>query len=293
MSTSGFKYLRPEDIQKLSSFEFAPKMVVEGYFSGRHRSLTQGISTEFRDYRPYSQGDDPRLVDWRVYARTDRHYLKTYNQETSMNCYIFLDSSASMGFSDGKGPTKLEYASFFAAALSFLVVRSNNLVSLLTFDEKMRFFLPPGSTTSHLHTILHQLEDNPPGGKTSLSEALRRAHPLLQRKGTLIVLSDFFDDSAAIFSALSPYLHRGFRVHLFQVLTPPEMDFNYQGFHAFQDMETHQKVRLHADALRDRYQQAMGEHIQNLRVLSIRRQIHYLPIRTDTHFFRLFDELVA
>ena len=127
------RYLRPEDIRKLQTFEFAPKAMVEGYLAGMHRSRQRGSSIEFHEYRQYVPGDDPAAVDWRVYARTDRHYLRTYNLETSMECHIFLDSSASMGF--GAAPAKLEYASFFAAALCYLVLINHDRVSLLLFDS--------------------------------------------------------------------------------------------------------------------------------------------------------------
>lgn len=136
-----FKYLRPEDIRKLETFEFAPKAVVEGYLAGNHRSRSRGCSIEFRDYREYVHGDDPALIDWRVFARTDRYYLRTYEQETNMECHVFLDSSASMGF--GRELSKLEYGSFFAAALCYLVTRNSDRVSLQLFDDSIRHFFPP------------------------------------------------------------------------------------------------------------------------------------------------------
>ncbi len=288
--SSQFKYLRPEDIQKLSSFEFAPKAFVEGYFSGRHRSRQRGISTEFRDYREYAPGDDPRLVDWRVFARTDRHYLRTYEQETNMDCFIFLDSSASMGF--GRGLTKLEYSSFFAATLCYLVTRNTDRVSLHLFDDKVREFHPPGSTTRHLHHLMQALENNHAGEKTSLAGALRRSFPLLRQRGSLIIISDFFDDSAEIFSALGPYLHRGFRIYLFHVLTPEELQLESRGLVSFVDMETQGSVIANTDSIKAGYAAAMQDHIRSLRELAIRRQVRYSLARTDTHYFTLFDELV-
>lgn len=284
-----FKYLRPEDIRKLAGYEFAPKALVEGYLSGRHRSRARGSSIEFRDYRQYVPGDDPALIDWRVFARTDRHYLRTYEQETNMECHVFLDSSASMGF--GASVTKLEYASFFAAALCYLVVKNTDRVSLQIFDDKIRHFHPPGSTARHLHNLMHALETNYPGNRTSVGEALRRSYPLLKRKGTLVVISDFLDDPAAIFSGLSPYLHRGFRVHLFQVLAPEELELDRRGLVTFQDMETRQRVVAHVDSLRRPYRQAMGAHIGALRELAMRRGVDFMLARTDMHYFRLFDRL--
>lgn len=287
MSATAYKYLRPEDIRKLESFEFAPKALVEGYLAGAHRSRQRGSSIEFHEYRQYTPGDDRAQIDWRVYARTDRYYLRTHNLETNLECHIFLDSSASMGF--GSKITKLEYASFFAAALSYLVLSNNDRVSLQIFDDKIRHYAPPGSTGRHLQHLMHLLEDNKPGNKTSVAEALRRAYPLLKRKGTLVVISDFFDDPAAIFQALSPYLHRGFRIHLIHVLAPEEIDLEQRGLAAFVDSETRGRVVAHTGSIREAYRATMENHMRGLRQLAARKGIDYALARTDTHYFNLFD----
>lgn len=289
---SGAKYLRPEDVRKLQSFEFAPKALVEGYLHGRHRSRQRGASIEFREYRQYAPGDDLKRVDWRVFARTDRYFLRTFEQESKLECHIFLDSSASMGFARGSELTKLEYASFFAAALSYLVVVNHDRVSLQIFDDEIRQFFPPGSSQKHLHQILNALERNAPGRKTSLSTALKKAFPLLQRRGTLVVLSDFFDDPGAIFTALNPYLHRGFRIHLFHVLTPAELDLEQRGLSTFRDLENGRRLVLHPDSLRQRYREAINNHIAGLRQLAARRSVDYDLITTTTHYFQLFDHLI-
>jgi len=265
-------------------------MLVEGYLSGKHRSRARGQSIEFRDYRQYVPGDDLALVDWRVYARTDRHYLRTYEQETNMDCHIFLDSSKSMGFGDS--PSKLEYASFFVAALCYLVTHNTDRVSLQIFDEKIRRFFPPGSTSKHLQNLLHVLEENYAGQKTSVAEALTRSYPLLKRRGMLVVVSDFFDDPVAIFSALNPYLHRGFKIHLIHVLHPQELDLDDRGLTLFEDMETNERIIAHSDDLRAAYRDAIQSHIGNIRQLAVRRNVSYSVARTDTHYFNLFDQLV-
>lgn len=284
-----FKFLRPEDMRRAAAYEFAPKALVEGYFSGRHHSTDRGASTEFRDYRQYTAGDDPRRVDWRVFARTDRLCLRNYHQETSMNCYVLLDSSGSMGF--GHSPTKLEYASFFAASLCYLVMRGKDRVSLCTFDESVRFFTPLGSTAGHLNRILNELGTNQPGKSTSLSATLKKIFPLFRQRGSLVIISDFFDDAAAIFESLSPYLHRGFRIYLFQVLDPGEMDLEDHGLVSYVDLESRRRVVTHTRDLRQDYAEAMQTHVRNLRTLSRQRQIHHEIARTDTHFFKLFDVL--
>ncbi len=289
MSHSLFKYLKAEDIRKLASFEFAPRALVEGYLAGRHKAYTRGSSIDFRDYREYVPGDDLALVDWRVFARTDRQYLRTYDQESHLECHVFLDSSASMGF--GRSLTKLEYASFFAAALCYLVIKNTDRVSLQIFDDKIRKYYPLGSTGRHLQTLMHALEHNRPGNRTSAAEALKRSFPLLKTKGSLVVISDFFDDPAAIFNALNPYLHRGFRVHFFHILTPEEIDLEDRGLLTFADMETGRRVIAHSANLRVPYRQAIQRHVDSLRELAMRRQVDYMLARTDTHYFKLFDRL--
>ncbi len=288
MSTQ-YKYLGADSIRRLGGYEFAPKAFVEGYLSGRHRSRARGPSTEFHDYRQYVPGDDTALIDWRVFARTERHYLRTFEQETNLECHLFLDSSASMGF--GAPHSKLDFGSFFAAALAYLVIRKGDRASLQIFDDKIRLFFPLGSTRTHLHTMLTALENNRPGHETSLAAALSRSFPLIRRKGTLVILSDFFDDPAAIFTALSPYLHRGFRIHLFHVLDPGEIDLSDRGLATFDDLESHARLVVHTDSLRPAYREAMREHIASLRKLAMARHIDYALARTDGNIFDLFDHI--
>lgn len=284
------KYLRPEDIRALESFEFAPRHVVEGYLAGRHRSASPGLSTEFRDYRPYVPGDDTRLIDWQVYARTDRFFLRTHNQETDTVTHLFLDTSKSMDY--GNRVSKLEFSSFFTAALAYLIVRSRDQVSLQLFDEDIRAYFPPGSTSAHLNNLLLALEGASAGGQTSLASALRRSFPLLKRRGTLIVVSDFFDNPADIFSALNPYLHRGFSVYLFHVLDPEELELPPSGLAAYEDMETGERMISHSSGLIRPYREAIRSHIDKLRELSVRRRIQYDLARTDQSFYKLFDRFV-
>lgn len=291
MSDTQYKYIRPEDIRRLAHYEFGVKAMVEGYLSGRHRSRDRGASIEFKEYRQYAPGDDLSLIDWRVFARTDRHYLKTFEQETNMECHLFLDSSASMGFQDEGAITKLEYASFFAACLTWLVISKNDRVSLQMFDDKIREFFEPGSTRRHLHQILTALENNQPGNKTSISEALHRAQPLIKRKGTLVILSDFFDEPEALFKALNPYLHRGFRVHLFHILDPAELNLPDRGLSRFIDMETNDRLVVHTQTMRDAWKQEMRNHTQTLRRLAAGRQVDYALTTTTENWFKLFDRL--
>ncbi|MEM1059877.1 MAG: DUF58 domain-containing protein [Verrucomicrobiota bacterium] len=290
MAQLSFKYLKPEDIRRLASFEFAPKLLAEGYLSGKHKSKARGSSIEFHDYRQYVPGDDLALVDWRVFARTDRHYLRTFEQEINLECNIFLDCSASMAF--GNRLTKLEYASFFVAALAYIVHLSRDRVSLQLFDDKIRAWFPPSNTSKHLINLMHALENNQPGGPTSAAEALRRSVPLLKRRGTLVIVSDFLSDPGEMFSALNPYLHRGFRIYLFQILDPAEIELEGKGLATFVDMESRDRLVAHSENLRENYRQLMQEHTRNLRSLATRRGVAYRLCRTNESFLDLFDTLL-
>jgi uncharacterized protein (DUF58 family) len=286
------RFLDPADIRRLKNYEFGAKAMVEGYLSGRHRSHQRGSSIEFHEFRQYVQGDDLARVDWRVFGRTDKMFLRTFEQETNLECHIFLDCSASMGFSGhGDRLTKLEYASFFAAALSWWVISKNDRVSLTLFDNGIRRFLPPGSTRKHLNDLLNTLETNQPGSGTSITETLARAQPLLRRKGTLVVLSDFFCDPAELFRALNPYIHRGFRIHLFHVLDPAEIQLDDRGLSRFMDMETDDQLTVHPHTMRDAWNREIVGHTRTLRALSASRRTDYALTSTADSYFALFDRM--
>lgn len=286
------KYLKPEDIKRLANYEFGAKAMVEGYLAGRHRSRQRGSSTEFHEFRQYSPGDNLSEVDWRVFARCDKLFLRTFEQETNLECHILVDSSASMGFRGEKSTlTKLEYASFFAACLAWRVTSLNDRASLTIFDDGIRRHLPAGSTRRHLHDILTTLEQNQPGSGTSLTEALQRAHPLLRRRGTLVLLSDFFCDPAALFRALNPYLHRGFRIHLFHLLDPAELDLGDRGLARFIDMESGENLTVHPQSIRQAWKDQMRQHLRALRSLAASRGADYALAPTNESYFKLFDRL--
>ncbi len=289
MEVAQLKYLRSEDLRRASLYRFDPTVQVEGYYAGRHRSQERGISTEFRDYRAYVPGDDPKRVDWRVYARTDKLHQKTYQHETSTDCYLMLDCSASMEF--GGEFKKIDFASYLAASISYLVTTGQDRCGLTLFDSKVRRHITPGSTTSHFHDMVRALEDNSPAGETSLAQVLGSTLPLISQRGSLVILSDFFEEAAGVFEALNPFLHKGFKIFLFQILAPEEIDFSAGGLFRFKDMESGSTVVTHTSTIADAYREAMQNHIRSLRELSRRRGIFHTMARTDQPFYPLFDIL--
>ena len=283
--------LRPEDMLRLANYRFAVRMMAEGWLSGHHRARGRGSSSDFLEYRAYSPGDDPRLIDWRVFARTDRLQLKTFEHETHLECHLFVDSSASMGYRERGNISKLEYASHFAACVAWLVVRGNDRVSLQLFDEQVRHYLQPGSTAAHLNQCLSLLEHNAPGRKTDLPQALERARGFVKRPGTLVIVSDFLCDAEALQRALNPYLHRGCKVVLVQVLDRGELSLSGQGLSRYVDMETGERVTCHPEDLRRAYEDAMRAQRQQLHALAAARGMIFLSAVTDESFYPLFDAL--
>ena len=283
--------LRPEDMTRLANYRFAVRMMAEGWLSGHHRARGRGSSSDFLEYRAYAPGDDPRLIDWRVFARTDRLQLRTFEHETHLECHLFVDSSASMDYRD-KGPvSKLAYANHFAACVAWLVVRGKDRVSLQLFDEQVREYLPPGSTTAHLNRCLGMLENNSAGGLTDIPQALERARGLVQRPVTLVIVSDFLCDPAALQAALNPYLHRGCKVVLVQVLDPGELSLSGQGLARFVDMESGERLICNPDELRRVYSERMRAMQQHMHAMAAARGMLYLPTTTDRSFYPLFDAL--
>src|SRR6266508_2376671 len=245
-----WKFLHPKNLKALKNLLFAARIIVEGTYTGRHKSPYRGSSPEFVDYREYNPGDEIRSIDWKAYARTDRYFIRLFEKETDLNCYLLVDKSASMGYGGAayKGvlPTsevsKLDYACYLAAALASLMVKPGDKVSLALFDTKLERQIPPGGTFPHLYEILNTLEREKAGQRTSISRILQEAYPLYKRRGLLIVISDFLDEPEEIFRALNRYRHRHFEIILFHVLHQYEYELPPLDRVKFVDAETGETI---------------------------------------------------
>jgi uncharacterized protein (DUF58 family) len=276
-----WKYLQPADLRRLRNFQFAARLVVEGFFQGRHRSPYHDFSAEFADYRPYTPGDEIRAIDWRAFARTDRYYIKLYRKETDMNCYLLVDKSNSMAYRGEASLSKLEYASFLAASLAYLMVLQGDKVSLALGDEALRSFIPASGTHQNLQRILIALERTTPGGSTSLPDTLRSLFGAVRRKGLLVVLSDFLDDTGPTLSALGMFAHKGFAILLFHVMTGAELNLPQVGSALFRDMESTAHVAVEPDAIREAYQAEIQSFLQEVRSNARARGMHYQLATTE------------
>lgn len=256
--------LRPEALSALANLELVARCAVEGFFHGLHRSRRFGFSQEFAEYRAYVEGDDPRFVDWNVYARTDRTYIRRYEGETNTRLMIALDASGSMGYGSGH-VTKLRYAQFLAAALSYLATQQHDPVGLLVFDAALRSYRPPSGRAGNLPGLLHALENIAPGQPTDLEAALQSLAGHYARRGLVAVISDLYCDPAALTRAVRPLAQRGHDIMVLQLLDRQELSPAWRESVLLEDLESGQVRDVSPDYLAQVYPQRLQAHLQGLR----------------------------
>jgi uncharacterized protein (DUF58 family) len=272
MATSPTRFLQPEIVAQLDTMELRARMIVEGFITGLHKSPYHGFSVEFAEHRPYNPGDELRHVDWKVYAKTDRHYVKQYEEETNLRHYVVLDTSASMQYRHTAGLTKLRYSAHLAAALHYLMVRQRDATGLIAFDESVHTIMPPRATGGYLRTLLAKLEsltaEQPTGRKTNgaprtgAAAALHEVAERIARRSLVVVLTDLFENIAAhddLLKALQHLRYRGHEVLVFHVLeSDTERAFRFPDVPMlFRDIETGEEITLQPAQLREHYTEAV------------------------------------
>jgi uncharacterized protein (DUF58 family) len=257
-------FLDPAVVARLGTIDLKARTIVQGFLSGLHRSPYKGFSVEFAEYRQYFPGDDLATLDWKVYARSDRHVVKKYEAETNLECHILLDVSASMGY--GSGPvTKLEYGSYLAASLGYLMTRQRDAVGLLTFDERIVTMTPASARAGHLNAILVQLERVAIGTRTNVAKPLSDLAEAINRRGLVVLVSDLLDDPASVVGGLKLFRHRGSDVIVFHVLDAAELNFPFERAARFRDLETADEVLAVPTAVRGEYLKAIGDLVERYR----------------------------
>jgi uncharacterized protein (DUF58 family) len=254
------RYLDPAVIARLGSLDLKARAIVEGFLSGLHRSPFKGFSVEFAEYRQYFPGDDLSTLDWKVYAKTDRHFVKKYEEETNLDCHILLDVSASMGYAS-RGLTKLEYGAYLAAALSYLMNRQRDAVGLIAFDDRIRQMLPASARPGHLTSILVTLERLELGAQTDVAKPLRDLAEAIHKRGLVVLISDLLDDIDRVIDGLKHFRYRGTEVIVFHVLDPAELAFPFEKAARFRDMETKDEVLAVPGDVRKQYLEAVNDLI--------------------------------
>jgi uncharacterized protein (DUF58 family) len=260
------QYLRPDVIQQVQRLDLKARFIVEGLLSGLHASPFHGFSVEFSEHRKYTPGDDPRQIDWNVYAKTDRFYVRKYEAETNLEAYLLVDCSASMGYAGGERMTKLDYAICLAAALGYMMIGQQDSVGLLTFDERIRAYLPPKAKRSHLMNVLSALAATRPEAQTDVALALHDAAERIRKRGLIILLSDLLtEDQDRVLEGLHHLRYRGHDLIIFQVLDASEVTFDFDGQTRFEEPETGQHVDVNPQAIRAAYLDALREFIEGYR----------------------------
>jgi len=283
-ATSYRKYLQPEVVAKLANMELVARLVVEGFITGLHKSPYHGFSVEFAEHRQYMPGDEIKHVDWKIYGKTDRYYIKQFEEETNLKAHIILDASRSMAYSSDGRMSKLEYASFVAAALSHLMVQQRDAVGLTVYDEAVRFHMPPHATKSYLKEILRQLELLQGSNKTGTAESLHIVAERIKRRGLVIILSDLFDKPQEVVTAFKHFRHKKHEVIVMQVLDPLERSFAFGRDAVFKDLETSEELMTQPWHIQKAYQESMKKFLDTYKKECRENNIDYVLLDTATQF---------
>jgi uncharacterized protein (DUF58 family) len=268
------RYFDPEGLARVGNMELVARQVVEGFLTGRHRSPYHGFSVEYLDHRAYTPGDEIRSLDWKILARTDKYYVKLFQDETNLRAYILLDCSRSMTFQSGK-VSKLDWGSYLAAALAYLMLHQNDAVGLVLFDRETREYLSPRARPTQFRRLLDVLDHPPAGGDTDVGTMLHQMAERIKRRGLVILISDLIDDLNKIANGLQHFRHNNHEVVVFHVMDDAELTLPYDRLTRFKDMEGVGRVVANPKSLRARYLARIRAFIDGLKTACFERGISY------------------
>ena len=277
-TSSGF--INTRTLMQIRSLELRARIVVQGFWNGIHASPYHGFSVEFSEYRQYVPGDDPRYVDWRVYARSDRYYIKKFEDETNLRCHLLIDQSRSMTFGSDDW-TKAEYAHTLAATLAYFLFQQGDAVGLLSFDEGIRDYLPARNRPGHLRQLMLSLEKPAAGQSTSISKPLERIVELVNKRGLMVLISDLLAPAEELEEKLGRLTVSGHDVAVFRILDPREIDFDFEDALLFHDVESEKDLFIEPAAAKRNYLKRFTEHGDAARAICQKLGVDYLPVITD------------
>jgi len=281
MAASARKYLDPLFLSKLANMELVARCAVEGFFAGLHPSPFQGFSVEYSDHRQYYPGDEIKFLDWKVFARSDRLYIKRFHQETNTTVYMLLDTSRSMSFAGGDAVRKIDYASFLAAALSYLTLKQGDSTGLVSFAERITTQIPPASKRTHLTAILTALSRTAVAGRTNLPAVLHTIAEATKRRGLIVLISDLLDDEAGLFQGLAHLKFLKHDVLVFHIMDHQELNLDYEGLIQFEDLESKDKVRAFPQSIRTGYRERVAAFLDNVKKTLGSSSIDYCLLDTS------------
>ncbi|UCD48659.1 MAG: DUF58 domain-containing protein [Phycisphaerales bacterium] len=282
-SHPGSGMVDPAALMKIRSMELRARAIVHGFWKGIHRSPYHGFSAEFTEYRQYTYGDDPRTIDWRVYARSDRFYIKRFQDETNLRCHLLIDHSRSMGYGSGSY-TKAQYAGTLAATLAYFLFTQGDAVGLATFDTEIRQYMPPRNRPSYLRRLILALEAQPHGRATDLGPPLQRLAQMLTRRGLVVLISDLLASIDRLERDLGYLAAGGHDVVLFQILDPTELSFDFDAPALFRDIESERDIYVDPSAAQRGYQRLLSKHLAQTKSICQTRGVDYHLFATDRPF---------
>ena len=267
-------------VAMLNSISMKAKLVVEGYIIGQHRSPYHGFSVEFSEHRSYEPGDEVKHIDWKLYGKTNRLYVKRYEEETNLRAHLILDTSKSMSYTSNK-VSKLDYGSYLLAALSYLMISQQDAAGVVLFDEKIRTFIPPKSTPSHLNTLLNVLDAPKPGNDTKIESVLHQMAERINKRGLVIIISDLLDEPKSVLKGLKHFRHRKQEVILFHILDRNELEFEFENRTKFVDMESGEEITTDPWHIKNDYKNLILDVQKYYRRNCRLNKIDYVPLYTD------------
>lgn len=279
-SSPSSSFIDTRTLMQIRSLELRARIVVQGFWNGIHASPYHGFSVEFSEYRQYVPGDDPRYVDWRVYARSDRYYIKKFEDETNLRCHLLIDQSRSMTFGSDDW-TKAEYAHTLAATLAYFLFQQGDAVGLLSFDEGIRDYLPARNRPGHLRQLMLSLEKPAAGQSTSISKPLQRIVELVNKRGLMVLISDLLAPVEELEEKLGRLTASGHDVAVFRILDPREIDFDFEDALLFHDVESEKDLFIDPAAAKRNYLKRFIEHGDAARAICQKLGVDYLPVITD------------
>jgi len=280
MSNTYKEYLNPAVISKIENLSLRAKLVVEGFIIGMHKSPYHGFSVEFSEHRPYGFGDEIKFIDWKLWAKTDRFYIKQFEEETNLKCHIVLDKSASMEYGSDK-INKFDYSKTLTAALIYLMIKQQDAVGLTMFDDSIKTMIKPRSKISHLNSLLKAMHKTKTGGETSISKLLHTLAESITKKGLIILISDLLDDENEVIKGLRHFKHKGHEVIIFHIIDPKEKNLDFNQNINFLDIENHSSLITDTRQIKDQYNKAFNNFCNFYKKHCSMNKIDYIPISTD------------